>query len=302
MKGPRISGDIYALLCAVVCGLGNIPAKIALGSVSTELFTLYFFIFAFIMSVPILFREKERREIAEIELSTVALIFLLAILFAMALYLSMASLKLIEPATVSFLSRFEVIFTVVLAYMLLKEKLTFLELFGGIVALFGVFVLKYRTNIAVSHAATLMIISSLLFGTAEIIVKRNIRKLGTGRFLFYRNLFMIIMFCVIMIIRHQKFYVPEGKILYLIFLAALLLPVLGRATYMEALRRINISRAALITQSTPLFTALFALAILGTYPSATEWLGGGLIICGVIIVQLTEKGKAFFINSAGQRK
>jgi drug/metabolite transporter (DMT)-like permease len=138
----------------------------------------------------------------------------------------------------------------------------------------------------ISHAATLMVLSSLFFAVAEIIVKKNVYLIGTARFVFYRNLLLIFIMYALLKVRGQSLHVPSSKTLLLIFAAALLLPVLGRATYMEALKRIDISRAALITQSTPLFTAFFAFVILATYPTPIEWLGGGLIIAGVIVVQL----------------
>lgn len=282
------TGDLYALACALVCGLGNIPAKVALSGTTTEIFNVYFFIFAFIFSGLALFRKKERREIVSTNLRILALIFFLALLFAFALYLFMSALKLIEPATVSFLSRFEVIVTVVLAYIILKERLHPVEILGGVVAVAGVFVLKYKTDITISHAATLMVLSSFFFAVAEILVKKNISKLGTARFLFYRNLFMMAIMYLILNVRGQTLYLPAGETLLLTLAAAILLPVLGRATYMEALRRIDISRAALITQSIPLFTALFTFAILRTYPAPIEWLGGGLIIAGVVLVKLYQ--------------
>ncbi|RKX30383.1 MAG: hypothetical protein DRP46_05575 [Candidatus Zixiibacteriota bacterium] len=280
------TGDLYALTCALVCGLGNIPAKVALADITVELYNIYFFIFGFIFSNYVWFSKKDRDDIKSTDLKTLGLIFILAIIFSFALYLLMLSLKLIEPATVSFLSRFEVIITVVLAYIILREKLKFIELVGGIIALGGIFILKYKTNLTISYAATLMILSSFLFSAAEIIIKKNIHRLGTGQFLFFRNLFNIGIMFVILFVQGQSLHVPPAETMWLILAAAILLPVLGRATYMEALKRINVSRAALVTQATPLFTALFAFMILTTYPTLTEWLGGALIVGGVIIIQL----------------
>jgi drug/metabolite transporter, DME family len=287
MKSHR-AGDLSALACAVACGLGNIPAKGALGRISPELFNFYMFLFAWIFSSAPLLRKEQREEVRHINIKILGLILFLAILFAMALSLNMTALKLMEPATVSFLSRFEVVLTVALAYLILKEKLLFIEILGGVVALGGVFILKYETNLTISKGATLMVLSSLFFATAEIIIKHNITRIGTASFLFYRNLFLIPIFYLIIVYRKAAFFLPGIDILILTMAAGLLLPVLGRATYQMALKRINISRAALITQATPICTAIFAFLILGTYPTPVEWLGGALIIGGVVIVRLAE--------------
>ncbi len=287
MKARR-AGDLFALSCAISCGLGNIPAKSALEKLSPEVFNFYMFVFAWIFSSFTLLGKENRKEIASPNPKILALIFFLAVAFAVALSFSMTGLKMLQPATASFMSRFEVVLTVTLAYMVLKEKLSVLEILGGMIALGGLFILKYKTNMVISQGATMMVLSALFFASSEIIVKKNISKIGTASFLFYRSLFLIPILFVIVLIRRQKFILPDFKTLLLVALAALLLPVIGRATYQMAMKRIDISRAALISQSTPIFTAIFAFLILSAFPSPIEWLGGGLIIAGVVIVKLSE--------------
>ena len=280
------SGDYYDLVCAIVCALGNIPAKAALENLTPELFQLYFFGFGFLMSAVYLIRPKARREVFTTSSKTFILILILSLIFSFGIYTFISSLKLIEPATVSFLSRFEVLVTVVFAFIFLKERLRPIEIIGGIITIGGIVVLKFKTNLDISQAATLMILSAFFFGTAEIIVKKYINAIGTIRFIFWRNFFMIFIFYGILLYHNQPLALPDSRTLLIIAIASFLLPVMGRITYIEALRRIKISRAALITQSTPLFTAIFALMILGTYPTPIEWLGGGLIILGVVIIKL----------------
>ncbi len=282
-------GDLYALSCAVVCGLGTIFAKSGLADITTEIFNFYFFASAVIIAgISGSIRPKERREILQITKKAIGLIAILAVFFTFGLYFMMKSLKMIEPATVSFLSRIEVIVVIVLAYIFLKERLVPAEIIGGLVAIGGVLLLKYNTNIEISRASTMMLVSAFFFGLAEIIVKKYIVDLKTIPFLFYRNLFMVGIMYVLMLYQGQKLILPPRETMIQIFIAAMLLPVAGRATYLEALKRINVSRAALITQATPLMTALFALIMLGTLPTPIEWIGGGLIIGGVGAIKLSE--------------
>jgi drug/metabolite transporter (DMT)-like permease len=288
MKKER-AGDLYALACSLACGLGNIPAKSALDRISPEIFNFYLFLFGWIFSSLPLFAPRGRREIASVSPKTLGLIFFLSISFSLALSLNMAALKSMEPATVSFLSRFEVVLTVILAFFVLKEKLSLIEILGGAIALGGILVLKYKTNIVISRGATMMVFSALFYATSEIIIKKNIARISTVGFLFFRNLFLIPILYAAILIKGQRPMLPDSKTIFLISLAALLLPVIGRATYQLALKRIDISRAALISQATPICTAIFAFLILNSLPSPIEWLGGGLIIGGVLIVQISEK-------------
>lgn len=288
MKPERL-GDFNAIACAVVCGLGNIVVKIGLADVSTELFIFWMFIAAVVISIIALLNKNIRREVLATDLKVFGLISLLTVFFSFGIYTSYIALKIIEPATVSFLSRFEIILTLIFAYFFLKERLTGYELLGGMVAVAGVVVLKYKTTVEISRAATLMIISACFFAACEIAVKKYIHLIGTMRFVFVRNIVAVGMFYLILRLSGHSLTVPNNMTLLWAFIGALLLPVLGRITYIEALKRINISRAALLTQSTPLFTALFALIILHSLPTPIEWLGGLLIIAGVLIVKLTEK-------------
>lgn len=288
MKPERL-GDFNAIACAVVCGLGNIVVKIGLADVSTELFTFWMFVAAVLISFSTLLNNNIRQEVLSTDWKAFGLISLLTVFFSFGIYTSYMALKTIEPATVSFLSRFEIILTLVFAYFFLKERLTGYELLGAVVAVAGVFILKYQTTLEISRAATLMIISACLFAACEVTVKKYISIIGTMRFVFIRNITAIVMFYLILRISGQSLTIPGNMTLLWAFIAALLLPVLGRVTYIEALKRINISRAAIFTQATPLFTALFALIILRSLPTPIEWLGGLLIVAGVLIVKFTEK-------------
>jgi drug/metabolite transporter (DMT)-like permease len=263
--------------------------KAALLRVSPELFNFFFLGIAVLISALPLTTKHGRREILGTDRRAFFVLIILAVIFSAAIYCSSVAMQLIQPATMAFLSRIEVLFTLVLAHAILRERLRFFEMVGGAVAVSGVLILKFKTTIEVSYAASLMIASSLLFAVGEVLLKKNIKLLGTVRFLFWRNLFLVGLFYLMLIARGQSFAIPDRETLLLIGAAALLLPILGRFTYVAALHQMNISRVALFTQSIPLFTALFAFAILTTLPSATEWLGGGLILAGVLLVRLDGK-------------
>ncbi|MCP4705095.1 MAG: DMT family transporter [candidate division Zixibacteria bacterium] len=285
------SGDYYALVCALVCSVGNITAKIGLRNITPELFQFYLFGFGFLMSAAYLIRPKARDEIFATDKKALGLIFVLSLLFSFGIYTFISSLKLIEPATVSFLSRFEVIAVLLFAFIFLKERLKLIELIGAFITIGGIFVLKFKTNIVISQAASLMILSSFFFAIAEVLIKKNINIIGTIRFIFWRNLFAILIFYGILIYHNQQVILIDYGTMFLTAITAFLLPVMGRLTYIEALKRIKVSRAALITQSMPIFTAIFALIILGTYPTLIEWFGGALIILGILIIKFKFRKK-----------
>jgi drug/metabolite transporter (DMT)-like permease len=80
----------------------------------------------------------------------------------------------------------------------------------------------------------------------------------------------------------------------LILVTALAGPFLGRTLYMYSLRNLEISRAALINQSQPLFVAIYSAILLHTLPSRREWTGGLLIVAGALALVSWRRGWMWF--------
>lgn len=277
-------GDLLAFICAIASGLGIIPAKAAVAVIAPETLVFYLFTFAFFISlIPLVFK-KQRKIIKATRKNQVFLIIMLAILYSAAIYLSWKALVYLEPATQSFLSRIKIFATVTLAIMILKEKLHWAEIVGGLVAVAGIILLKFRSTTEISQGVTLMILSAACFSTAEIMLKSKIADIHPILFLFFRNLLMIPCFALILKLRGVSFALPDFQTAGLIFLASLLMPVLARTTYIFAIKRITLSRTVLINQTQPVFAALAGFLILGSIPSVIEWISGGLILAGAFII------------------
>lgn len=287
VSGHKRTGDLFGVLCALVCGLGMVPHKHVLSEgITPELFNLFFFGFAFLISNGMLISRSRRKVIFHIRLKALGLIVLLSLFLSIAIHFYSTALDKTEPATASFLARMECVVTVFLAIVFLKEVLRKLEIVGGAIALIGVFVLMFTRSGGTAEAAMLMLVSSFFFGLSETLLKKNLKLVGTTQFLYWRNLSMTVFFVLILQGRGQAFSVPEGDLLWLIAAASLLMPILGRAFYIEAMKRMNISRVALVTQLTPLFAALFGYIFLESVLSLQKWVGGGLIVVGVVVLEL----------------
>lgn len=277
-------GDLLALICAVSTGLGIIPAKAAVGVIAPEVLVFYLFVFAFVISLFPLVSKDQRAIIRTVHKGQFLLIVKLATLYTAAIYFSWTALVHLEPATQSFLSRIKVLVTVALAIIILREKLHRIEILGALVATSGIILLKFQTSAAISYGVTLMIISAFCFSTAEVMLKAKISDIHATLFLFFRNLLMIPCFAIIVELRGVSFALPDIQTAALIFLTALLGPIIGRTTYIMAIKRNSLSRTVLINQTQPLFTALAAFAILKSLPTSIEWISGSLILAGAFII------------------
>jgi len=282
-------GDLFAIICSISVGIGITPAKAAVSVISPETLTFYLFVFAFGISLFLPLNSTYRSIIGDIRRDQIWLIMKLSVLFSAAIFFSWTALQYLEPATQSFLSRIKVLMTVFFAIIFLREHLHRPEVVGGLVATMGIVLLKLNAGPKVSIGATLMLVSAVLFSTAEIMLKRKIADIPPTMFLFYRNLAMIPCFAVIVVLRGESFALPGIDIAGLIALTSLLGPVIGRGTYIAAIRRNSLSRTVLINQTQPLFAGLAGFIILSSLPSVMEWIGGGLILLGAIIIRGAKK-------------
>jgi len=286
---PTTKGDLLALSGSAAVGLAIIPAKASLDHISSETLIFYLFVFAFFFSLPPLLNRSQRQIVSNVRRDQLYLIMGLSVLFSAAIFFSWTALKFLEPATQSFLSRIKVFMTVILAIIVLKERLHRLEIAGGLLAAVGILVFKFKAGADVSHGVMLMLISAVLFSAAEIMLKSKVADIPPSLFLFYRNMAMIPCFAVILRIRGESFGLPDWKTAGLVAAASLLGPIIGRGTYIAAIRINSLSRTVLINQTQPLFAGLFGFVLLGSLPTLPEWIGGFLVLAGALVIQMSKK-------------
>ena len=133
-----------------------------------------------------------------------------------------------------------------------------------------------------------MLLSAMLFAVAENMLKSKISDIPPAKFLFFRNLLMIPCFGIIALMRGQSFVIPDWTTAGWIAITSLLAPFLGRWLYILAIRRNSLSRTVLINQTQPLFAALASYTILHSIPGIMEWIGGGLILFGAIVIRIAR--------------
>lgn len=285
----RLRGDLWAIVSALATGGGLVVAKIALETITPLTLNSYVF---FLGSVIILVDAALSRKVTEtiaIRPSQILFLLAIAVLFAGSTFCLFTAISLSEPATVSFLSRLELVAILFFAAIFLKERVNPAEMSGLVLVVAGIIVMRYGASIELSRAVTLVTFASLLFGAAEVLIKSRINWIGYRSFIFYRGLFMTIIFLIAGNITGQFTWVTDTNLLLTLLGAAILLPYLGRLGYLKAMKYIKVSRASIIVQSQPFFAAVVALAILGTFPPLKEIIGGLLIVAGVVAIKLIEK-------------
>jgi drug/metabolite transporter (DMT)-like permease len=66
-------------------------------------------------------------------------------------------------------------------------------------------------------------------------------------------------------------------------------PILSRMNYLLALRRIELTKVAVISQSQPVFVVLIAMSFLGQLPTLQEAIGGLVLTAGCVTMVAARK-------------
>lgn len=296
----RLRGDLWAIVSASATGIGLIAAKIALASYPTLTVNAYVFFFGMVIICIDAAISRRLSETVRVTLPQMLFLLAVSVIFAAGAFCFYAALSLIEPATTSFLSRLELIFTLIFAGLFLKERLSLAELAGLAIVALGIIVMRYGASVELSRAVLLLTVGTMLTGTAEVMFKWKINWINHRSIMFYRNLFMAATYIIAGLATDRLVWITDSRMILILMLAGFLLPYLGRMGYLKAMRYINISRASVIVQSQPFFAAAAALLILGTFPPLKEIVGGLIIVTGVITIRLLEKRKSRLHNAAGK--
>ncbi len=285
------NGDFWAIISALATGVGFIAAKSALAVLHPLTNNGYMFLIGGIFVAIDATARGKLWEMLHINFRQAVYLFIIAVMFFGSTFLLFSALKIAEPASVSFISRLELVFTILFAAILLKEKLHAAEIAGLVIVGIGILIMRYNASVELSKAILLVSLGSVIFAFAEVTIKSRIKMVTYRTFIFYRNLFMGILFFTVSTSLGHFVIVDNWKVWMYLAIAGLLLPYIGRMGYLKAMERIDISRASIIVQSQPFFAALAALVFLGTMPTLREFFGGVVIVGGVVLIKALEGRK-----------
>lgn len=279
-----IKGHFYSIIAAVFSGLCIGVGKIILLDCSTTLLVAGLFISA----VPINYAwwRLNRNEFRDIPFNPgkLYLITIQAGLSVTAIFTLWYGISMLDPTVGAFLTRFEVLVVIVLGIAIFKDRFKALEAIGAAVLLSGLLLIRYKADIDISRGMFIILGSATVFGISEIIAKRVVKYFEPDLFALIRNSHILIFILTVSIINGNLSSLDFGRYYYLIPLAGLLGPGMGRPMYLHALKHLEVSKVSTLNQLQPLAAAAVAYFSLGLIPEVKEWIGGFLIIGGCIIM------------------
>lgn len=201
----------------------------------------------------------------------------------MAVWAFWAGVQRMDPSLAAFVNRAEVPIVILLGVMILKERFSRWETLGLALSIVGIIVMKLTLRFEYSDGFWLVLLGALFFGLTEFVSKIGVRHVPPVTLAFLRNLFMAPIYWL-MFAASGGSMDGLGSVWPGVIALGLIGPIMSRMMYLLALRRMELSKVAVISQSQPVYVILIALLVLGQLPSVRETVGGIFLIAGCILM------------------
>lgn len=179
--------------------------------------------------------------------------------------------------------------TVLLSALILREAPSLGGTLGGLVALFGVLVLLGRgdplalLDLEVALGDLLMVVAATCYALYGVMLKRWPLGLPPWVVLYGQVVFAVLFLLPPYLMGPMT--PVDGHNVWLILYAGIPASIITTFLWMRAIRQIGASQASIFINLMPLFSALIAMAFLGERISSFHFIGGTLVLAGVIMAQ-----------------
>jgi drug/metabolite transporter (DMT)-like permease len=202
---------------------------------------------------------------------------------------------MVSPTVTSIIVSTIPLFTPVVGFLILKERINSSTIIGIFVSMFGVLAVVFSGNNDISGQLTG---GALVFGAViaalgyAVFVKYLIHRYNATTLVFYQNLIGLIYFipCFFIVdFSHfsdmQFTFNAVASIIQLSVFAS----VIAFICYSNSVKALGVTRAGVFCYIIPVLTALFAFFMVNERLSIIQWFGMGIVIFGLFISQIIKK-------------
>jgi drug/metabolite transporter (DMT)-like permease len=206
-----------------------------------------------------------------------------------------AGIQKMDPSLASFINRLEVPIAVLLGIVLLRERLNFYEVGGFLLSFGGVVVMRLTLRMEYSEGFWLVLIGAIMFGLTELVSKVAVRFVDPLLLAYIRNSLLALGYWVVFLGLEGDFTGLEKAWPGVVALGVLG-PILSRTNFLLALKRLELSKVAVISQAQTVVVLVLAWAFLTQLPAPRELIGGLFVVIGSLIVILARRRLPFLGN------
>lgn len=290
-KGSRKNKFIYGSLCVLLCvfwGAGNPVIKIALFSIPPFLMLAMRFLLAFFIFV-IIFRKKV---FAGVHRHNIKGLLLIGVLSATTYVAATISLGLTQATIAGFLMAVAVVFTPFLSYFFLRAR-TDRRLFPIIVLIIigTYFLCGGGLEFTFGIGEFLALASSLTLALVMIFTSKYVEEAGPVTMSAMQTLFIgvITMLIALLVETPFDFAAISGEGWLSLAYQVIFCSVITYLIQNVALKNLTAVFVSIVFCLEPLFTAVFSIFLLGEFLAVMGYVGGGMIMVGLILASLLEE-------------
>jgi drug/metabolite transporter (DMT)-like permease len=183
------------------------------------------------------------------------------------------------------------VFSPIIAYLTIKEKLSSYSLAGILISFAGVLIMVVRKDLSLNApiAGILLlffaVLSALFYG---VIIRRFSSHCSPFTIITAQNIIGMFYFLPLFLVidfRHFITVKPTTELISALLQLAVFASTFAYLLYIIALRNFGLTRANIFTNLIPIFTAIASFIILGEQLTPAKICGIIVVICGVIISQ-----------------
>lgn len=282
-------GVILVLISVCVFGIHPILSKYAVEFIHPLFLGTTVIMVASIVSITFLSKNDNIQEL--IKGQNIVYLFLISLfgtLFTSILFFFGATMT--SGINVSLLLQIEPIYAIFLGFFILKEHISNRQILATFLIISGVIIIVYNGTFALNLGDVLIISTPMGWQISHIVVKRVSNRIGTyvlvtGKFL-YAGIILLIFSTLFGTNQFEIFFEPLNLALILLLGTT---AVIGYILWLEAIKRINVSKATVLISPYPIISVIFAWFILSELPSIFQIIG---LIAVIIGIYLTGKIKS----------
>ncbi len=178
----------------------------------------------------------------------------------------MIALNFTTPTNAAILNQFEIVYSILLAWLLLKERPTLKQIGGSLLVISGVTLLLWQAGFSVQLKGDLMIIGCLwMFQLSHIFAKKLPAEMDPQLIAAARALFALpaLFLLIIYIVCTQGIiFTPVSTLWWTLLFSAVINYFLGNTFWYYAIRNMDLGKASAIILSYPVMTFVLS-ALLG---------------------------------------
>ena len=276
-------GELYALLLSLLEGFFPIFSVIAVSAVGA----IHSYFYTLLLATPLLlFIQYKRALMAELFNKEALKDLLLTAFFITALFLCVfIGLRYSTPSNVAVIMIMQLFFSYLYFNILGKEHMTPLHTLGAALMGMGAMIILMPQSYHFNMGDLIVLAGAAMAPVANRYQQRARKQVASVSILTFRNLIALpLLFALATFFEPFINPLSDLNALSCIALNAVLVFVISKILWVEALHHISITKLSAMAAFIPLFTLIFSYLILGVLPGIKEMAGMVPILLGAVFI------------------